>query len=314
VKIYDADLEVFQVQEEAFPRPKNDKANGGKTALIFGIKQNPFSFAVKRRDNDEVLFDTVTVPLVFEKQYVRLRTKLPANPNIYGLGEHSDSFRFHTDDYERVLLNAESPNIPENANLYGTHPIYFDHRGDKGTHGVFMLNSSPMQVDIKKAQDGSQYLEYNTIGGIIDLYFMAGSKPAEVSKQYADIAGYSAMYPYWTFGFHQCKYGYWDVNMVAEVVGNYSTAGIPLEVSTVLYIHVEESLIDNARLCGRILTIWTCVKISLRTLNAFQFPRCVSSLPLSTSVTSATSLFLTLVFTQSATTPPSKGAMILMSF
>lgn len=224
-----------------FPRPKHENASAGKTALQFGINTSPFSFAVKRRDNDEVLFDTGTVPLVFEKQYVRLRTKLPDNPNIYGLGEHSDSFRFATDNYERVLLNAESPNIPRNANLYGTHPVYFDHRGDKGTHGVFMLNSSPMQVEIKKA-DGYQYLEYNTIGGVIDLYFMAGSKPAEVSKQYADVVGYSAMYPYWTFGFHQCKYGYWDVNMVAEVVGNYSTAGIPLEVmwTDIDYMYLRE--------------------------------------------------------------------------
>ncbi|KAI2476772.1 Glycoside hydrolase family 31 protein [Pyrenophora tritici-repentis] len=242
VKIYDAAEQVFQVQEEVFPRPKNEKGASGNSALLFGINENPFSFAVKRKDNDEVLFDTSATPLVFEKQYVRLRTKLPDNPNIYGLGEHSDSFRFATDNYERVLLNAESPNIPNNANLYGTHPIYFDHRGDKGTHGVFLLNSSPMQINVKKADAGYNYLEYNTIGGIIDLYFMAGSKPADVSRQYADIAGYSAMYPYWTFGFHQCKYGYWDVNMVAEVVGNYSTAGIPLEVmwTDIDYMNLRE--------------------------------------------------------------------------
>ncbi len=242
MKIYDAALQAYQVQEEVFPRPEHKKASSSDSALQFEIRRNSFSFAVKRKDNDEVLFDTGDVPLVFEKQYVRLRTKLPDNPNIYGLGEHSDSFRFHTEDYERVLLNAESPNIPTNANLYGMHPVYFDHRGDKGTHGVFMLNSSPMQVEIKKDDSGSQYLEYNMIGGVIDLYFMAGSKPAEVSKQYADIAGYSAMYPYWTFGFHQCKYGYWDVNMVAEVVGNYSTAGIPLEVmwTDIDYMYLRE--------------------------------------------------------------------------
>jgi alpha-glucosidase len=240
VKIYDADLQVFQVQEQVFPRPKHEKASNA--ALQFDVKQDQFSFTVKRRDSGEVLFDTNTVPLVFEKQYVRLRTKLPDNPNIYGLGEHSDSFRFHTDKYERVFLNGESINIPNNANLYGSHPVYFDHRGGKGTHGVFMLNSSPMQVDIKKADSGYQYLEYNAVGGVIDLYFMAGSKAAEVSKQYADIAGYSAMYPYWTFGFHQCKYGYWDVNMVAEVVANYSTAGIPLEVmwTDIDYMNLRE--------------------------------------------------------------------------
>ncbi len=70
--------------------------------LRFDIVQKPFSFTVTRKDNNETLFDTSAVPLVFEKQYVRLRTNLPQNPNIYGLGEHSDSFRFHTDNYERV--------------------------------------------------------------------------------------------------------------------------------------------------------------------------------------------------------------------
>lgn len=212
------------------PRPKNENAAASAAALAFNITEKPFSFTVKRKENNEVLFDTSAAALIFEKQYVRLRTSLPDNPNIYGLGEHSDSLRLTNKNYERVMLNSESPGIPNNSNLYGSHPVYFDHRGDKGTHGVFLLNSSPMNIDINQTDNGDQYLEYNTIGGIIDLYFMAGDQPAEVSKQYADVVGYSAMYPYWTFGFHQCKYGYWDVNMVAEVVGNYSTAGIPLEV------------------------------------------------------------------------------------
>lgn len=212
------------------PRPKNEEAASTGAAVRFNITAEPFAFKVIRTSNNEVLFDTTGTPLIFEKQYVRLRTNLPKDPNLYGLGEHSDSFRFHTKSYRRSLFNSESINIPNNANLYGSHPVYFEHRGDKGNHGVFLLNSSPMNIDIDEDDAGNQYLEYNTIGGVLDLYFMAGPGPADVSKQYADIVGYSAMYPYWTLGFHQCKYGYWDVNMVAEVVTNYSTAGIPLEV------------------------------------------------------------------------------------
>jgi len=212
-----------------FPRPENENTAASDAALQFNIVEKPFSFTVTRKENNEVLFNTSSVPLIFEKQYVRLRTKLPANPNIYGLGEHSDSFRFKS-TYQRVLLNAESPNIPERSNLYGSHPVYFDHRGDKGTHAVFLLNSSPMNVEMGQ-EDGTQYLVYNTIGGIVDLYFMAGKEPTEVSQHYADIVGHSQMYPYWSLGFHQCRFGYWDVNMVAEMVANYSTAGIPLEVS-----------------------------------------------------------------------------------
>jgi alpha-glucosidase len=111
-----------------------------------------------------------------------------------------------------------------------------------------------MNIDLGQTNGtGTQYLEYNTIGGILDLYFLGGNSPTEVSQQYADVVGHSQMYPYWAFGFHQCKYGYWDVNMVAEVVGNYSTAGIPLEVSTILAIlsgftNIEQGHVDRHRL------------------------------------------------------------------
>ncbi|KAF1911411.1 alpha-glucosidase precursor [Ampelomyces quisqualis] len=230
VKIYDSALQVYQVQEEVFPRPQDKKATASDSALEFNVVEKPFSFTVKRKENGEILFDTSAVPFIFENQYVRLRTNLPQDPNIYGLGEHSDSFRFEK-KYQRVLWNSESPEIPRKANLYGSHPVYFDHRGGNGTHGVFMLNSSPMQIDLNQdSKSGTQYLEYNAVGGIIDLYFLAGKLPTDVSKQYAEVAGLSAMYPYWSLGFHQCKFGYWDVNMVAEVVANYSAAGIPLEV------------------------------------------------------------------------------------
>lgn len=230
MKIYDKDEQVYQVQEELVSRPEHGQTPSTDALLDFELVEKPFSFKVTRKENNEVIFDTSGRQLIFETQYVGLRTSLPKNPNIYGFGEHSDPFRLPNHNYHRTFWNAESPFLPTNANLYGSHPVYFDHRGDKGTHGVFMLNANGMRVDLNVTESGDQYLQYNTIGGIIDLYFLAGKKPAEVSKQYADTVGYSAMFPYWAFGFHQCKYGYWDVNMVAEVVANYSTAGIPLEV------------------------------------------------------------------------------------
>ncbi|KAF2116103.1 alpha-glucosidase precursor [Lophiotrema nucula] len=231
VHIYDAGLNQYQVQDGVFPRPENKKTSPSDSLLEFKLNENPFSFQVIRKgNNSEILFDTTGHKLVFESQYLGLRTNLPDNPNIYGLGESSDPFRLPTQGYHRTLWNSESPYLPFNSNLYGSHPVYFDHRGASGTHGVFLLNADGMDVNISKGDDGKQYLEYNVIGGTFDFYFLAGKQPSDVSRQYAEVAGYSPMYPYWTFGFQQCKYGYWDVNMVAEVVGNYSKAGIPLEV------------------------------------------------------------------------------------
>ncbi|KAK9446292.1 uncharacterized protein VB005_00137 [Metarhizium brunneum] len=227
VKIQDKDNQVYQVPESVFPRP-GGSSSASANRLRFDYTASPFSFQVSRRDTHEVLFDTSAAPLVFESQYVRLRTKLPRDPYLYGLGEHSDAFRLNTTSYIRTLWNQDSYAIPAGANLYGAHPIYLEHR-DGGSHGVFLLNSNGMDVVIDKARDGSQYLEYNTLGGVLDFWFFAGKTPTAVVQQYTEIAGRPAMPPYWGLGFHQCRYGYQDVFDVAEVVYNYSKANIPLE-------------------------------------------------------------------------------------
>ncbi|KAK2600207.1 hypothetical protein QQS21_005081 [Conoideocrella luteorostrata] len=227
VKIQDKDNQVYQVPEQVFPRPSG-KSSASANYLKFDYTSSPFSFKVSRRDTNEVLFDTTAASLVFESQYLRLRTKLPKDPYLYGLGEHSDPFRLNTTKYIRTMWNQDSYGVPEGANLYGTQPFYLEHR-DGGSHGVFLLNSNGMDIMIDKSADGSQYLEYNTLGGVFDFWFFAGKTPTTVVQQYTEIAGNPAMQPYWGLGFHQCRYGYQDVFDVAEVVYNYSKASIPLE-------------------------------------------------------------------------------------
>ena len=200
------------------------------SSLQFVLTAKPFSFAIKRKASQEVIFDTKGSSLIFESQYLRLRTSLPPNPNIYGLGEDTDAFRRNTTNYTRTLWSRDAYTVPEGTNLYGNHPIYFEHRpASNETHGVFLLNSNGMDIKINNTQATGQYLEYNTLGGIVDLYFLAGPGPADVSRQYSRIVGKPVMMPYWGFGFHQCRYGYQDYIQVAEVVYNYSVANIPLE-------------------------------------------------------------------------------------
>jgi len=130
-------------------------------------------------------------------------------------------------NYTRTIYTRDSYGTPQGENLYGAHPIYFDHRGN-ATHGVFLLNSNGMDIYIDNT--GGQHLEYNIIGGVLDFYFIAGPSPRDVATQYAEIAQLPLMSPYWGLGFHQCRYGYQDVYDVAAVVANYSEAKIPLEV------------------------------------------------------------------------------------
>ncbi|KAG7086321.1 hypothetical protein E1B28_002284 [Marasmius oreades] len=86
-----------------------------------------------------------------------------------------------------------------------------------------------MDIKINDTQPGVTSIEYNVIGGVLDFYFFAGSNPLEVSREYAKIAGAPAEVPYWSFGLHQCRFGYQNFVDVAGVITNYSAAGIPLE-------------------------------------------------------------------------------------
>lgn len=132
-----------------------------------------------------------------------MRTSLPDDPYLYGLGEHTDPFRLNTTNYIRTLWNRDSYGVPPGTNLYGSHPFYIEQR-ESGAHGVFFLNSNGMDVMIDQDDDG-QYLEYNTLGGVLDFWFLAGPSPVEVVKQYSEVVGLPSLVPYWGLGFHQCR-------------------------------------------------------------------------------------------------------------
>lgn len=131
--------------------------------IQFKYVSSPFSFSIIRKSTNEILFDTKGSSLVFEPQYLRIRTSLPKNANLYGLGEHTDSFRLPTTNYTRTLWSRDSYGVPLGTNLYGNHPVYFEHRST-GTHGVFLLNSNGMDIKIDDNHDHGTTLEYNVIG------------------------------------------------------------------------------------------------------------------------------------------------------
>jgi hypothetical protein len=63
----------------------------------------PFSFNISCASTGEVLFTIADNRLIFEPQYLRLKTTLSPMPNIYGLGEHSEPFRLDTTSTTRTL-------------------------------------------------------------------------------------------------------------------------------------------------------------------------------------------------------------------
>jgi alpha-glucosidase (family GH31 glycosyl hydrolase) len=56
-----------------------------------------------------------------------------------------------------------------------------------------------------------------------------GPTHEQVIQQYHQVIGQPHLPPYWSLGWHQCKYGWHSLAEVEAVVANYSASGIPLD-------------------------------------------------------------------------------------
>ncbi|CAF4619675.1 unnamed protein product [Rotaria sp. Silwood1] len=73
-------------------------------------------------------------------------------------------------------------------------------------------------------------ISYTTIGGIIDLYLFTGPTTQDVIQQYWDVIGKPTMPPYWSLGFHLCRYGYNNIDNLRAVIQRMHDAKFPYDV------------------------------------------------------------------------------------
>jgi alpha-glucosidase (family GH31 glycosyl hydrolase) len=84
-----------------------------------------------------------------------------------------------------------------------------------------------MDVQIKKGET----MTYHVVGGVLDFIFFAGDASPETSiSQYHNYLGGWKLFPFWSFGFHQCRWGYRHIDRLINVIDNYNKNDLPLDV------------------------------------------------------------------------------------
>ncbi|CAH0546035.1 unnamed protein product [Brassicogethes aeneus] len=221
VKIVDPLTSRF---EPPYPElPIVDRASTN-TLYHFELDLLKSGFKIKRKSDNTTIFDSVNfLNLIYSNQFLQITTKL-LSKNIYGIGEHRTNLMLSTEWSQFTLFNHDKiPSIGQN--MYGSHPFYMVVENNTKTHGVLLLNSNAMDVILQP----TPAITFRPIGGIFDFYFFMGPTPREVTQQYTQLIGLPYLPPYWSLGFHLCRFGYKSLNDTETVMERNIKAGIPLD-------------------------------------------------------------------------------------
>lgn len=211
-----------------------------------------------RHSTGDVIFTTENKKLVYEDQFIEFVTALPEDYNLYGLGERIHGLRLNNN--LTATIYAADVGDPIDRNIYGSHPFYLETRyfetdghgkrnlykrnaspgggrggghvhGKRGSkyesysHGVYLRNVHGQEVLLRE-----QSLTWRLLGGSIDLFFYDGPTQPDVTKQYQlSAVGLPKMETYWSFGYHQCRWGYRNWTEVRGIVDTLRAFNIPLE-------------------------------------------------------------------------------------
>ncbi|KAI5865631.1 glycoside hydrolase family 31 protein [Durotheca rogersii] len=151
-----------------------------------------------------------------------------------GEGNYAEPYRLYNSDVFEYIL--DSP-----MTLYGAIPIIQAQRKDS-TVGVFWLNGAETWIDITKAKETKNPLALGGTDNIntrthwisetgqMDVFVFLGPTPHDITKNYAELTGTTAMPQEFSIAYHQCRWNYVSDDDVKEVDRKMDRYNIPYDV------------------------------------------------------------------------------------
>jgi len=232
-------------QKDPYPHDKESHYIYDLNSVLYKveIKSKPFAFRIIRVATKEVLFNTQYFNLICSDRYFEFSSSLPTE-NIFGIGERVYKLKLQIPGLY-TIWNRDLPSKIDDAesgalNTYGLYPLHLMREKSGHFHLVYLRNSNGMDVflnntiirDKKGRFHELKTITYKITGGVIDLkFFLGGDKksPEEVIKMYHSYLGGYTLQAFWSFGFHQCRWGYHNLTDLNTTLANYHEYGMPLD-------------------------------------------------------------------------------------
>ncbi|XP_076983673.1 neutral alpha-glucosidase C isoform X2 [Tamandua tetradactyla] len=179
--------------------------------------------------------------------------------HLYGIPQHAESHQLKNtgdgDAYRLYNLDVYGYKIHDKMGIYGSVPYLLAHKLGR-TIGIFWLNASETLVEIntepavecsltqmdsvvvKQEVKSQTDVHWMSESGIIDVFLLTGPTPSDVFKQYSYLTGTQAMPPFFSLGYHQCRWNYEDEQDVKAVDAGFDEHDIPYDV---MWLDIEHT-------------------------------------------------------------------------
>lgn len=248
IKIAPVGVSRWEVPDNLLPRPggiynASDSQNPGFLKSEYSVALDPFSINVERKSAGvnpnapaDIIFN-MSGNFVFQDQYLQFELVTPSDVIAsFGFGESTRTTQMLQDETTYTLWNTDTGSLEFDKTLYGTHPFLLQVKESGRASGFLFVNSNAIELSVTRSDSQGQRISIQSTGGIIELYVFAGSTPEEVVRQLQEVVGRPSLVPYWSLGFHNCRWGYSNLDYVKDVVANYSAANIPLETQVTVTV------------------------------------------------------------------------------
>ena len=214
-------------------KEKIKKCENTKSLKDYGLNFTTLpnkTFNFKLTKNKKIIINSEESNFLFTEYFILFSYYLTSN-DIYGFGERYHNFKLG--DGLFTSWPNDTGGIHEDLgngghNLMGIHPIGL-HKTSNGKFIGIYFNNINAQDTLIQSNDNKTLLEHRTIGGLIDYYFIYGDNPDEVLIKLHDIIGQPIMPPFWSFGFHLCRWGYSNTKEIRALYNKFFDQDLPID-------------------------------------------------------------------------------------